>query len=160
MAAALGGVRAGELALMRGYARQLPKLVGDHGCKLALFMRLAFLLAMGVPVPHIPVDLPQGHREQRFSPERGAIPPQSFVCPTPPHREREPSLAREDNTLCTMLNEAWTFGGIGTVAFYAAIALTVAAVAVLAALIFELVSLRQQRAAVHSAQPVVQAAIA
>lgn len=64
------------------------------------------------------------------------------------------------NTLRTMLNEAWTFGVIGTVALYAAIALTVATVAVLAALIFEIVSLRQQRAAVHSAQPVVQAAIA
>ena len=59
-----------------------------------------------------------------------------------------------------MLNEAWTFGVIGNVAWYAALALTVATAAVLAALLFEVVMALRQRSAIAARQPAFQAAAA
>lgn len=56
------------------------------------------------------------------------------------------------DTLSTMLNQAWAFWYIGDLALYAAIGLTVAAVAVLATLLFELfVAPQRQMAPVRMA---------
>jgi len=48
-------------------------------------------------------------------------------------------------TLRSMLNQAWTFSVIGSIAFYAGIVLSVATLAVLAAFLFEVVEAVRQR---------------
>jgi hypothetical protein len=55
------------------------------------------------------------------------------------------------DTLRTMLNEAWTFWVIGDIAFYAAIALLIATLGMLAALAFEVVEVVRQRVPVNAA---------
>ena len=48
-------------------------------------------------------------------------------------------------TLRSMLNQAWTFSVIGSIAFYAGIVLSVATLAVLVAFVFEVVEVVRQR---------------
>ena len=60
-------------------------------------------------------------------------------------------------TLRSMLNQAWTFSVIGSIAFYAGIALSIATLAVLAAFLFEVVEAVRERGQTSPPQRTLQA---